>query len=197
VTIVASEAFSRIARDPPAEGRQRADRRRRGCPARLPERFRKFECGPEARAPDPRRAPREDGAQRRQIGAGISVRASSARTPAPLTRRAHNSSCISAARLKTSARRSQSPPPIRSGAVYGRRTGGRRRSVERAGDAEPVRRVSSDDSRTSRGCSAPCGFLDRGGEVERAGQLGGDAQAVARRRRAVLADSEVERSAAT
>ena len=48
----------------------------------------------------------------------------------------------------------------------------------------PVSRVSSDESSTSRGCSAPCATC-RGGEVERAGQLGRNAQRVvgaARRR---------------
>ena len=57
----------------------------------------------------------------------------------------------------------------------------------------PVSRVSSDDSSTSRGCSAPCTTCDGRGEVERAGQLRGDAQRVGRRRRPVLADHEVER----
>ncbi len=88
---------------------------------------------------------------------GILVRLSAAGTPRPLTRRPHISSCISAARLKTSARRSQSAPAIRSGAVYGRRTGATTPIFPSARvTPRPVSRVSSDESSTSRGCSAPC-----------------------------------------
>ena len=47
----------------------------------------------------------------------IAVKLSTARAPVPLTRRAQSNSCISAARLNTSARRSHSPPAERSGAV--------------------------------------------------------------------------------
>ena len=61
----------------------------------------------------------------------------------------------------------------------------------------PVSRVSSDDSSTSRGCSTPCTMLDRGGEVERAGQLRGDAQRVGGRRRPVSRTTMSSESAAT
>ena len=57
----------------------------------------------------------------------------------------------------------------------------------------PVSRVSSAESSTSRGCSAPCDDIDRGGEIERARQLRRDAQRIGRRRRAVFANGEVER----
>ena len=57
----------------------------------------------------------------------------------------------------------------------------------------PVSRVSSDDSRTSRGMQRAVRDVDRRGEVERAGELSRDAQRVGRGRRPVLADREVER----
>ena len=107
---------------------------------------------------------------------------------------AQSNSCISAARLNTSARRSQSPPAIRSGARI--RTPDRRADadlLERARDAEPVRRMSSADSSTSRGCSAPWTMLTRRGTVERARQLRGHAQRVGRRAPRRVADDEVER----
>ncbi len=87
----------------------------------------------------------------------MSPRRSAARDPRPLTRLPHISSCIKAARLNTSARRSHSPPAIRSGAVYGRRTGATTPMRSSAWVRPmPVSRVSSDDRSRSRGCNAPC-----------------------------------------
>ena len=57
----------------------------------------------------------------------------------------------------------------------------------------PTRRKSSGDSSTSRGCSDPWSDLAVGGIVQGIREPGHDAQRVGHRRRAALADHDVER----
>ena len=76
--------------------------------------------------------------------------------PSPAGRRPVNSSKVMAARENTSAEVSHGFPAMRSGGLYGRRTGARRPTRSRASTTpNPVARASSGVTKMSRGCNAP------------------------------------------
>ena len=107
-----------------------------------------------------------------------------ARPAAPVadSRRPHSISCISAARLKTSARRSQAAPATRSGARVGpshrrRHADALERARRRRGRSSAMSSVR--DQHVARMQRAVVD-VDDGREVERAGQLRGDTQRVGR-----------------